>query len=109
MTKASLGAGDVEIELDGERVKLRPSLKASQIISRESGGVVGAIERAARFDHDTIVSCVALGLGKTVKEIEEAAWQTGLATLAPPVMEFLSMIANGGRPRSGGSESPKGE
>lgn len=109
MSKAQLGAGNVEIELAGETVTLRPSLKAAQAISRLDGGIVGAIERAARFDIDLITACVAHGVGQSVKEVEEAVFTTGLTVLAPPVMEFLSRLANGGRPSAKGNaaENPQ--
>lgn len=102
MAKASLGAGNVEIELDGESVTLRPSLKAAQGISRLHGGIVNAVDSLTRFDLDTLTAVIALGLGKEPKEIAEEVWRTGASVLAPKAIEFVTIVANGGRPVSGG-------
>lgn len=103
MSKAQLGAGNVEIELDGETVTLRPSLKAAQGISRMSGGIVAAVEALTKFDLDMLTGVIALGLGKEPKDVAEAVWSTGASELAPKAIEFCTIIANGGRPTSGGS------
>lgn len=98
MGKAKLGAGNVEIELDGEIVTLRPSLRAAQTLSRQADGLIGAIERVSRFDLDTLTSVTALGLGREAKDVAEAVWSTGASTLAPKAIKFLGMLSNGGRP-----------
>lgn len=105
MSKPTLGAGNVEIELDGETVVLRPSLMAAQAISRQSGGISSAVRAVGNYDFDVIVSVVALGLGATgqdAKSIPEKVWRTGLTDLVGPVSTYLTIIANGGRPMSGG-------
>lgn len=106
MSKASIGAGNVPITLDGEDVVLRPSLKAAQTISRQADGIMGAIDRVARFDLDALISIIALGLDKPVKEVADAVWRTGCSDLAPAAIKFLGILANGGRPSdgSGGEE-----
>ena len=108
-SKSSLGAGNVEIELDGETAILRPSLKTCQTISRQSGGISSAVAAVGRFDFDIIVSVVTLGLGvkdEEAKSIPEKVWRTGLTDLVGPVTKFLTIIANGGRPvdENGGEE-----
>lgn len=100
-TKARLGAGDVEIELDGETVVLRPTLKACQAISRQAEGVLGAIGRVQRYDLDTYVQVVTLGLGAEGKEAREMpgkVFRTGMMQLIGPVTRYLMIISNGGRP-----------
>ena len=106
MSKASLGAGNVAITLDGEEAVLRPSLKAAQTLSRQADGLMGAIERVTRFDLDTLISVIALGVDKPAKEVAEAVWRTGVSELAPHAIKFLGILANGGRPAdsSGGEE-----
>ncbi|ETA72341.1 MULTISPECIES: hypothetical protein [Mesorhizobium] len=108
MSKPALGAGNVEIELDGETVVLRPSLMAAQAISRQSGGISSAVRSVGNYDFDVIVSVVTLGLGATgqeAKAIPEKVWRTGLTDLIGPVSTYLTIIANGGRPMSGGEEA----
>lgn len=104
MSKASLGIGNVEIDLDGEKVVLRPTLKAAQTISRLNGGILGAVEAVVKFDLETITSVVALGLGKEPKDVADRVFEAGIANLAPAVVRYLTIIANGGRP-SGGEEA----
>ena len=106
MSKAKLGAGSVEITLDGEAVVLRPTLRAAQTLSRQADGLIGALERVSRFDLDTLTSVVALGLDRDVKEVADAVWRAGASTLAPKAIKYLGMLSNGGRPSdsSGGEE-----
>jgi len=109
MTSASLGAGNVTITLDGDEVTLRPSLKAAQTISKQAGGIIAAIHAVGRFDFETIVSVVALGLGvsqaKEVQSLAEKVYSTGITDLVEPVTKYLTIIANGGRPvEVGGGE-----
>lgn len=101
MTKASLGAGNIEIELDGETVVLRPNLKAAQNISRSKGGIMAAVEAVGKFDLDTMVNVIALGLGaegKEARDLADKVYSTGMADLVSPVINYLTILANGGRP-----------
>ena len=101
MTKTHIGAGNVEIELNGEAVTLRPTLKAAQNISRAKGGIASAIEAVGRFDFDVMVTVIALGLGaegKDARELPDKVFSTGMADLVAPVISYLTILANGGRP-----------
>lgn len=98
MAKAKLGAGSVEITLDGEAVVLRPTLRAAQTLSRQTDGLMGAIERVTRFDLDATISVIALGLDRSAKDVADAVWRTGCSELAPDCIKFLGILANGGRP-----------
>lgn len=104
--KARLGAGNVEIELDGEPIVLKPTLKAAQTLSRQADGLLGAVQRVSRFDLDTITQVIALGSGQKVTEVADAVWRTGVTELAEPVIRYISVLSNGGRPvdESGGGE-----
>ena len=104
-TKASLGAGDVDIVLEGETFTLRPSLKAAQAISRQAGGIMAAFKGLSDLDLDMATGIIAVGLGKKPTEVEETVWRTGIASLIPGLTSFLSNIANGGRPSDGGEEA----
>lgn len=100
--KPRLGAGNVEIELDGETCVLKPSLRATQGISRNFGGISEAIQSISKMDFDALVNVIALGLNKTDKkereEIAEQVYATGMTDLAAPAIKYLSILANGGRP-----------
>ncbi|MBU1306329.1 MAG: hypothetical protein KKF33_12535 [Alphaproteobacteria bacterium] len=115
MTKAKIGAGNVAIVLDGEDVVLRPNLKAAQTISRQKGGIMAAVDAVGKFDFDTIAAVITLGLGvegKEARDIPEKVYSTGMADLVAPVINYLSILANGGRPVSddadgGDNENPQ--
>ena len=116
MAKPSLGAGNVDIELDGETYTLRPTLKAAQNISRAKGGIMAAVDAVGKFDFDTMVSVIALGIGaegKEARDLPDKVWSTGMADLTGPVITYLSILANGGRPvqpetdGGEGSDSPR--
>ncbi|WP_127524580.1 hypothetical protein [Mesorhizobium sp. Z1-4] len=104
--KASMGAGNVPITLDGEECVLRPTLKAAQTISRQAGGLMAAIEAITKFDFDAITQIIALGLDRPVKDVADEVWRTGLSELSAPAVTFVSILANGGRPldSAGGEE-----
>lgn len=106
--KTRMGAGDVVITLGGVDYTLRPTLNAAQIISRQSGGIRGAIDSILRMDMDVIAKVVTLGLGpqqaKNIKNLAEAIWEAGLTddtgAIIAKCVEYLHVLANGGRPVS---------
>lgn len=106
MSKATLGAGNVDIILDGETVTLRPTLRAAQTISKQAGGIMAAVQAVGRFDLEVMTSVIALGLNVTtpreINDLAERVWSTGMADLVEPVTRYLSVLANGGRPVEGG-------
>ena len=104
MSKPVMGAGNVEIELAGEQLTLKPTLHACQSISRQSGGIVGAIQALGRLDFDALVNVIALGIGRKNKDIEEAVFSTGMDVLNPLAIEFVTNISTGGRKQEGGGE-----
>jgi hypothetical protein len=103
--KARLGAGDVQIRLNGEEKTLRPTLSAAIVISRMSGGILGAMQRVSQLDFDTMVVVTRAGLDLTdlgAKGLEEKVFASGLGYadgLAKPLTLYLENLANGGRPR----------
>jgi hypothetical protein len=107
---ARLGAGNVEIELDGEKVTLKPSLRVAQTISRNASGISGAMDAVNRFDFDMVVGVIALGLnisGREADALPAKVYETGMTNLVGPVSRFLAIVANGGREPSltdGGEE-----
>ena len=103
--KPTPGAGDVEIELDGETVTLKPTLEACQTISRAGGGLYGQgtlTDRIARADFDAMAAVIRAGLGLTgnaVKGLDGQIYRTGLVNLIGPLTRFVMIVGNGGRPR----------
>lgn len=108
----TLGAGNVDLVLEGETVTLRPTLRAAQVLSKQSGGLMAAVQAVAKFDIEVMVSVIALGLSVTnprdVNALAEKVWATGMTELVEPVTNFLTILANGGRPfeKTGGEGKP---
>jgi hypothetical protein len=111
------GAGDVAIMLAGEEYFLRPTAKAALTISRGQGGIRGAIDAVLKMEVDAVTNVVKLGLGLAVVReltrttpLEELVYESGLTDtsggLVAKTIEFLHILANGGRP-VGGDESDK--
>lgn len=109
MSKPEIGAGDIEIVLDGETVVLKPSLQACQTLCRAPGGLYRAsaydapsvADRLLAYDLDTMAMIIRAGLGLgagAVKELEEKIYNTGLLNLRLPLSNFVGIVANGGRP-----------
>ena len=114
MSEAKVGAGDVEIRLNGETYRLVPSVGAIKSISRASGGIRGATEAVLRMDIDRIVSVVDAGLGqRVVKELcgngqdktdklTQLVYESGLTdnsgAIVAKCVTYLTNLVNGGRP-----------
>jgi hypothetical protein len=100
------GSGDVELVLGPHTLLLRPTLNAGLGISRQAGGIRGAIDKVVNMDLDTIVSVIRLGIGpeeaKRLKNLDRLVYENGLmdaqGELLGRCVEFLSNLARGGRP-----------
>lgn len=112
MTESRIGIGDVIITLPDpengalKEYVLRPTLNAALSISRQAGGIRGAIDAVLKMDLDVIVRTIQLGLGvqtaRLLKDLPERVWQAGLTDdqgqLAAKCVEYLHVLANGGKP-----------
>lgn len=110
--RTSLGAGNVEFVLDGERVVLKPTLYACQTISRRTGGLVEAVRRIGNLDVDEIIHVISLGLGHANgedKDLGEKIFRTGVAEVALAAVKYLNAISNGGKAPAEKSQDGSGE
>ena len=102
----------VEIVLDGEPVMLRFTLGASKKVNGHFGHFAAANQRLANIDQDAITFVVAAGLGKSVKDVEDAVFKAGFLDLYEPVKVYVNWLANGGRdyvaPKPDGGEDDSG-
>lgn len=112
--KAKFGAGNVDIELDGQKCTLKPTLRAARLISRQFGGFQKALEAIGGMDLDAYISVVTAGLSakpEDADDIANAVYRNGLPSLTEPVIQYVMALANGGRPLSGaggsGEENPQ--
>ena len=107
-----VGSGNVTITLEGREFVLRPSLNACLVISRQAGGIRGAIDKVLAMDLDMIVRVIQLGLGpqaaRRFKDLPEVVFRSGLTDTSSGLMahciEYLGVLANGGRPLVRGDE-----
>lgn len=102
-SKAALGAGNVEIILDGEKVRLKPSLKTALTLSAQPGAITGVVQAVSDFNLPMMAMVVSLASGKDAEDMAEAIYRSGMVDLSAPIVRFLTMLANGGKPVSGGS------
>jgi hypothetical protein len=58
---------------------------------------------------DAYVGVVAAGLNKKPAEVEDAVFASGLPDLNEPLSNFVSMLANGGRPLKSETDAGAGE
>lgn len=113
MSKPEVGAGDIEFELDGEKIVLKPSEGACLAICRAPGGLFGpgsVADRVDRADLDTMAMIVRLGLGlgpSSIKDMEAKIYRTGLFKVQTVATRFLVIISNGGQPPA--EEAPDAE
>ena len=101
MDKPEPGAGDIPILLDGKQQVLQPSLQACLTVSKLHGGLNAAVQRCAALDFETICAVITAGLGLNptqARMIPEAVYRTGTIQLYGPCVDFIHVIANGGRP-----------
>lgn len=104
------GAGDVTMELGDITLVLKPTLNAGMSISRQAGGIRGAIDKVMAMDLDTILAVIRVGVGpKEAKHprlanLDELVYTNGLldsqGEVLGKVVEFLTNIARGGRPQA---------
>ncbi|WP_430436865.1 hypothetical protein [Oceanibaculum nanhaiense] len=93
--------GEVEIELDGETVTLKPTYGATTRIEKRFGGWQGAVQAAAAVNTETLAFIVQQGLGlkdSDYPRLREAVWRSGAMDLTGPVIRYLRILANGGKP-----------
>lgn len=99
---SKITAGEVTITLGDDERTLVPTLGAATRISRAFGGFQAAHQRLLASDLDAFVTVVQHGLGlKTeaeTKGLRDKVWSTGISSLMLPLVEFVSILANGGRP-----------
>lgn len=101
MTKreARLGAGDIEIVIDGRKAVLQPRIGAGLRLCRHFDDLMGLWSSVAQMDIDAVAYVVGLGLDRTdLEQIAEEVWSTGADALIAPLHRFLAIVAGCGEP-----------
>jgi hypothetical protein len=101
--------GDVEITLNGEAHTLRCTLRAAKTVNAYFGDYPTAFRKIGELGQDAFFVVIAAGLNKKVNEVEEAVYSTGLPPLVDPLLEYIGLLANGGKPVQEEGTAPVGE
>lgn len=107
-----LNSGEVELFLDGARAVLKPTARAALMISQFCGGLREAGLRLGRYDIETINFVIGTGLNlsdRDSKDLPDRIFRSGYQDLASPLIRFVGMLSNGGRPIDGDEERPGNE
>lgn len=105
-TAANPERGEVEVELAGHRMVLRPTPGATAEIEHQAGRgtlalINAALDRTITLRELAIVVCAGVRASgekrATVAKCEELVWQTGVVTAIEAVQTFLIRSVNGGR------------
>jgi hypothetical protein len=97
-----LGYGEIDLDLAGGTVKLRPTLAAAKAINEYFNGYALAYDRLAAFDLSAYAKIVSAGSGIKFEQAEEQVFRTGLDNLVRPLTRYIQGLQTGGR-----SEQPK--
>lgn len=98
---AAPGAGNVPIMLNGVEHQLVPTLGACMAISGIAGGLNAAVQRCVALDFVTICQVIEAGMNLNptqAKKLREEVYAAGLINLFGPCIDFIQIVANGGRP-----------
>lgn len=102
MSDTKIGAGNVEITLDGKKVYLVPTYDAFSKINRDiPGGLVAAIDAVAKHDINAMFTVITHGVGFTLAGqvgLGEKIFKAGVVNVAPKVIDYLIILNNGGSP-----------
>ncbi|QIG67372.1 hypothetical protein EVB39_043 [Rhizobium phage RHph_TM3_3_9] len=113
-----IGLGEVEIKLmnaagELQPVTLKPSLRATKLLSRNEGGLMATAQQIMNLNLDTFVRVIDLGVGFTEKGkegLDQRVYDTGLAELSAPLVRFVHILINGGKPpKDSGEVDDEGE
>jgi hypothetical protein len=76
---------------------LRCTLRAAKKINGLFGSIGAAIEKVGNLDLNAYIFVAAAGLGKDPDAVEDKVFTTGMRDLCAPMIEYLTMLSNGGR------------
>lgn len=91
----------VSVEIDGEEVVLIPSPAAILSLSAQYGGFQPLVRTLGQLDVQAMVAVVVAGLGlsgREARDMTDAVAMSSSLELAPKLIEFVMILANGGRP-----------
>lgn len=94
--EAKVNDGLISVMVTGEEMVMKPTLEAAITLSSSAGGITGMVERCLNYDFDAIHAVMVAGVGYS-SDLKERVYKEGMINLAPRCIEFLHVLANGGR------------
>lgn len=101
MSEKKLGAGNVTITIDGDDYTLKPTPYAIKTLSANYDGLTGCLDRLRRMDMNAFIYVINIGTGtkgQAAKDLEAAICRTPMGDLVGPLVEYVAVLMNGGRP-----------
>ena len=97
MASETVSPGEIEIELGGETVVLRPTLGCAVRLNKKFGSFGKLLAELEAYNLEAAIETVATGAPGT-PDVRERVFETGLVTLTPSLIRFVIILANGGKP-----------
>ena len=97
-----------QIELPNGLGTLKPTLGAAKNINAAFGSFMEALRRVSALDLGAMITIVAFGLDEKQRDVEDDVWAAG-TDLVQPLSDYLTLLANGGRPIKSEKEPKSGE
>jgi hypothetical protein len=91
----------VTIDLNGDLVELRPTPDAILALSAKYDGFGPLLAALQRYNMQAFIDVVVTGAGaegRDAKALRDRTVLEGMPSLMGPVSEFVTILANGGRP-----------
>lgn len=93
-----------DLTIDGQEVKLTPTVNALDIINKYFGGMQPAYAKIAILDLDAYATILFVGeenrLPKDDKEkqkVKQSVFEFGLVNLMVPLIDYLGLLTSGGK------------
>jgi len=98
MSEDRASYGIVTIELDGDELELKPTLRAFQKIQNRFGGLSQAIQGLSGLNIDNVAAVVAAGAGingtKDTEKLKEQIFAAGVVNVIGKASEYLALLMN---------------
>jgi hypothetical protein len=108
VTATDVQLARVTVTIDGDDLELRPTPNAILALSAEWDGFSPLISALQRMSVKAAISVIVAGAGiegKAAKDAPAKIATAGMSNLLAPLIEFVLICANGGKPLGGDTES----
>jgi len=95
MSKVDFGC--VEVELNGETLTMKPTLRAYEKIDRKFGALNAAIQPLGSFNMEAITFVIAAGLGigqKETDDLKSKIFERGVSNVATAAIKYITLLMN---------------